>query len=86
MAALASIIHGDLRVFIFESNVEELPPRRGIAGVDNITRRVGGGTELGAAVEKMNALRGIDRLIVLTDEQSHDRVPDPVARPRSRVE
>ena len=37
-----------------------------------------GGTELGKAVAHMNRLPH-DRLIVVTDEQSHDRVPDPVA-------
>jgi hypothetical protein len=35
-----------------------------------------GSTQLGAAVAKMNALVH-DRLIVITDEQSTDRVPKP---------
>lgn len=77
--ALASIIHGNLRVIAFANGVEELAARRGIAGVDNIVKRVGGGTELGSAVTHVNGLKKIDRLIVITDEQSHDRVPDPVA-------
>lgn len=78
-AALASIIHGDLKVLVFNNSVTELAPRRGMAGVDNIVRHLGGGTELGRAVQHVNELRKIDRLIVITDEQSrHDRVPDPV--------
>lgn len=78
-AALASIIHGDLKVLVFNNSVTELAPRRGMAGVDNIVRHLGGGTELGRAVTHVNGLRKIDRLIVITDEQSHDRVPDPIA-------
>ena len=77
--ALASIINGDLRVIVFNNGERELAPRRGIAGVDNITKHLGGGTELGRAVTHINGLRKVDRLIVITDEQSHDRVPDPVA-------
>jgi hypothetical protein len=38
-----------------------------------------GGTYLGAAVADMNT-RDLDRLIVITDEQSHDVVPEPKAR------
>lgn len=79
-AALASIIHGDLKVIAFANNVTELAARRGMAGVDNIVKHLGGGTELGRAVAHVNALRGIDRIIAITDEQSHDRVPDPVAK------
>jgi 60 kDa SS-A/Ro ribonucleoprotein len=35
-----------------------------------------GSTQLGAAVKKVSDLSH-DRLIVITDEQSHDRVPEP---------
>lgn len=79
-AALASIIHGDLKVIVFANGVTELAPRRGMAGVDNIVRHLGGGTEIGKAVAHVNAMRKMDRLIVITDEQSHDHVPDPVAQ------
>lgn len=79
-ATLASIVPGDVRVFTFSNQVVETPPRRGMAGVDAIVRsQPHGGTELGKAVTAMNAIRH-DRLIVITDEQSHDRVPEPVAR------
>lgn len=102
-AALASVIHGDLRVFSFSarglqyggfnwnrggyeyrhdgSNVlVEVPPRRGMAGIDAVIRsQEHGGTMLGKAVQEANALPH-DRLIVVTDEQSHDPVPDPVAK------
>lgn len=82
-ATLAAIVPGDVRIFTFSYEVVEVPPRRGMAGVDAIIRsQTHSGTELGKAVTAMNAIiqrSGYDRLIVITDEQSHDRVPDPVA-------
>ena len=92
-AALASIITGDIRVFSFSAGnmgwrqarstiavAKEVPPRRGMAGIDAIvTSQNRGGTLIGQAVTEMNELPH-DRLIVITDEQSHDRVPDPVAK------
>lgn len=79
-AALASVIPGDLRVFSFSNELAEVPPRRGMAGVDAVIRsQAHQGTYLGRAVEIINQ-QPHDRLIVITDEQSHDRVPDPVAK------
>jgi 60 kDa SS-A/Ro ribonucleoprotein len=34
-------------------------------------------TQLGNAVEKLNRKEKCDRLIVITDEQAHDKVPAP---------
>lgn len=80
-AALASIIHGDLRVFTFSNMCVEVAPRRGMAGVDVVIRsQVHGGTLLGQAVDAINRQVPHGRLIVVTDEQSHDRVPDPAAK------
>lgn len=77
-AALASIIHGDVRVFTFSHQVVEVPPRRGMAGVDAvINSQPHGGTYLGAAVRAINDQVPHDRLIVITDEQSHDPVGSP---------
>lgn len=77
-AALASIIHGDVRVFTFSHQVVEVPPRRGMAGVDAVIRsQPHGGTYLGAALEAVNREVPYDRLIVITDEQSHDAVGGP---------
>ena len=79
-AALGAIVPGDLRLFTFSSGLVEVPPRRGMAGVDAIVRsQHHGSTNLGSAVGKINALAH-DRLIVVTDEQSHDRVPEPEAK------
>lgn len=79
-AALASVINGDVRVFTFSNQVVEVPPRRGMAGVDAVIRsQPHSGTYLGQAVTAINGQVKHDRLIVITDEQSADRVPDPVA-------
>lgn len=80
-AALASIIHGDLRVFTFSNAVVEVPPRRGMAGVDAVIRsQHHGGTALAEAVAAINAKVPHDRLIVITDEQATTGgIPHPVA-------
>jgi len=92
-ATLASMVNGDVRIFTFSAGnirywgdvwdgkpvTKEVPPRKGMACIDAIrTSQYRGGTLLGQAVKEMNALPH-DRLIVLTDEQSGDPVPDPVA-------
>jgi hypothetical protein len=78
-AALAAIVPGDVRMFTFSERLVEVPPRRGMAGVDAIVQsQPHGNTRLGAAVRELNKLTH-DRLIVVTDEQSHDAVPEPVA-------
>lgn len=78
-AALAALIHGNVRMFSFSNKVVEVPARTGMAGVDAIIdSQIHQGTYLGKAVERLNGLT-LDRIIVITDEQSHDRVPDPVA-------
>lgn len=79
-AALAAIVHGDLRMFSFSSALVEVPPRRGMAGVDALKRSQShSSTQLGAAIQALNSMPH-DRLIVITDEQSHDRVPEPTAK------
>lgn len=78
-ATLASIFHGDRRVVSFSYDHVEVPPRMGMAGVDAILKsQPHRGTKLGEAVRWAN-MQKHDRLIVITDEQSADRVPDPVA-------
>lgn len=77
-ATLASIIVGDKRVFSFSHNIVEVPARMGMAGVDAIIKsQPHGGTYLGQAIANTQVVPH-DRLIVITDEQAKDRVPDPV--------
>lgn len=82
-ATLASMINADqLRVFTFSNRVAEVAPRRGMAGVDAIVgSQMHGGTEMSAAVRYINQMNDMERLIVITDEQSTSwgqRCPDPV--------
>ena len=66
-----------VRVFAFSDNCVEVPPRSGMALRDAIHAATPmGGTQLGAAVTAVSRLTH-DRLIVVTDEQSADRVPEP---------
>lgn len=81
-ATLAAVIHAtNLRVFSFSNALAECPPRRGMAGVDAIIRsQPHGGTALGGAIDLINKNVPYDRLIVITDEQSEDRVPNPLGK------
>lgn len=79
-ATLASIIPGNLQVFSFSNSLVECPPRKGMAGVESIlSSQSHGGTDCGGAVKLVNQMKH-DRLIVITDEQSHTVVPAPVAK------
>lgn len=63
-----------LRVFTFSNSLVEVAQRRGFALRAAIAgSQSHGGTELGKAIGE---LPSCERLIVITDEQSHDRVPD----------
>lgn len=80
--ALASLVNGDVRMFSFSNGVVEVPPRRGMAGIDALIKsQPHGGTDLAGAVAAINLRVPHDRLIVITDEQATTgRVPDPVAQ------
>lgn len=83
-SALATFVTGvadRARVFTFSNQVVEVPPRHGMALIDAIKgSQPYGGTYLGRAVALVNEQVPHDRLIVVTDEQSHDRVPGPKGR------
>jgi hypothetical protein len=75
LAILIREICPDARVFTFSNLVIEVPSFRGLALADKIDKsQPHSGTYLGAALAK---LPSCDRIIVVTDEQSHDRVDDP---------
>lgn len=79
-AALASVINGDLRVFSFSTTVNEVPARRGLAGISAILGSNGGGTDIGNVVRHANFnMKKEDRLIIITDEQSATSVEKPRA-------
>lgn len=75
-AGLGAIISSDnLRLFTFSEQLVEVPPRRGMAGVDAImSSQRHSGTYLGQAIRELNTKVSYDRLIVITDEQSHDGI------------
>jgi 60 kDa SS-A/Ro ribonucleoprotein len=77
VAIVARGVCESVRVFAFSDHCVEVPPRTGMALRDAIRTAIPmGGTQLGAAVVAVSKLPH-DRLIVITDEQSADRVPDP---------
>lgn len=84
-AALASVINAeDLEVATFSQHLVPVPPRRGMAGVDAVIKsQLHSATYLGQALMAFQTQIGrppFDRLIVITDEQSHDVVPAPKAK------
>jgi 60 kDa SS-A/Ro ribonucleoprotein len=80
-ATLAAIFPGDIRLFTFSDHLVEVPPRRGMAGIDAIkASQPHHGTYLGRAVMQLNDVQH-DRIVVVTDEQSHDAVPQPEGGP-----
>ena len=65
--------------FTFSDNLVEVPPREGFALRDALEKsQPHGGTYLGRALEQIR--EAYDRIIVITDEQAHDRVPGPRGR------
>jgi 60 kDa SS-A/Ro ribonucleoprotein len=79
LAILAREVCDEVEIFTFSQNVVKVPPRRGFALRDAIINsQPHGSTYLGKAVTEID--RKGDRLVVFTDEQSHDAVSDPKAR------
>ena len=63
-------------VYAFSDDVKLDPSRRGFALRDAMEASLPhGGTRLGAALDSIK--EKFDRIVVVTDEQSHDRVPAP---------
>jgi hypothetical protein len=78
LAVLLREIGERVSVFSFSDHLVEVPARRGFALRDAIdTSQTHNGTYLGKAVEQLNEKERYNRLIVITDEQAHDTVPNP---------
>lgn len=76
----------DIGIITFSNAVAVIPPRQGFALRDAMdTSQQHCGTYLGKAVQLVNDKFDYDRLIVITDEQSADRVPNPKADTKGYV-
>jgi hypothetical protein len=81
LAVLLREIGERVAVYSFSDDLVEVPARRGFALRDAIeTSQRHNGTYLGKAVGQLNEKERYDRLIVITDEQAHDTVPNPKAK------
>lgn len=82
LAVLARGVCESVRVFTFSHGLVEVPPRNGMALIDAISAsQPHGGTYFGAALTALKA-NGVtaDRIIVITDEQSADKVQAPIGK------
>ena len=81
LAVLLREVAEKVSVYTFSDGAMLIPPRRGFALRDAMeTSLRHGGTQLGAAlkyVEEQAVREPYDRIVVITDEQSADRVPAP---------
>jgi len=79
LAILLREIAEQVSVYTFSDNLVRVPARQGFALRDALhASQPHNGTYLGKALEGID--EKYDRLIVITDEQSHDAVPNPKAR------
>jgi hypothetical protein len=76
LAVLLREVAEKVSVYTFSDTVKLVAARRGFALRDAMDASLPhGGTQLGAALDSIKEKH--DRIVVVTDEQSHDRVPAP---------
>jgi len=76
LAVLLREICEKVSIYTFSQHAQLIAPRRGFALRDAMEHsQPHGGTYLGAALVAVS--EPYDRIVVITDEQSHDRVPAP---------
>lgn len=81
VAILLRELCAEVEVMTFSEQVVQVPARRGFAlRAAIVASQPHSGTYLGQAVNAINGQRAYDRLVVLTDEQSADRVPAPKSK------
>lgn len=76
LAVLAREMCEQVDIYVFSDYVKSVPARRGFALRDAICNAPHGGTYLGKAITHVGG-EDYDRIIVFTDEQSADAVPNP---------
>jgi hypothetical protein len=80
VAILLREIAEKVTIYTFSDSAKLVPSRRGMALRDAMeASQPHGGTYLGTAIRSIESdhPKGYDRLVVITDEQSHDNVPAP---------
>jgi hypothetical protein len=78
LAILARETFKDVKIFTFSNELTIVPDRHGFALRDSIINSQShSGTYLGRALNVINDKFAYDRLICITDEQSHDTIPNP---------
>jgi hypothetical protein len=78
LAVLLREVCERVAVYTFSTEAKLVAPRRGFALRDAMEQnQPHGGTNLGAALQQVDSAETYDRMIVITDEQSHDRVGAP---------
>jgi hypothetical protein len=79
LAVLLREIAEDVSIYSFSDRLVRVPARSGFALRDAVNAsQPHNGTYLGKAIQSLE--EDYDRLIVITDEQSHDAVPNPWSR------
>jgi hypothetical protein len=79
LAVLLREIAEKVSIYTFSNSAKLVPPRRGFALRDAMeSSQPHQGTYLGAALDAVD--QSYDRIIVITDEQSHDRISAPRGR------
>jgi hypothetical protein len=71
LAVLLREICKDVKLYTFNQDLHEIPPRRGFA-LRDILNNFGGGTSMWEAVRKAGRIRRNDVMVVITDEQTQD--------------
>jgi hypothetical protein len=78
LAMLCREVCEEVEIYSFSGNAVRIAPRRGFALREAIEKSQNhGGTNLGTAINTVNANGSYDRCIVFTDEQSYDRPAAP---------
>jgi 60 kDa SS-A/Ro ribonucleoprotein len=83
LAILLREIAEKVTIYTFSNHATLVPSRRGMALRDALDKsQAHQGTYLGEALKQVerDCRKGYDRIVVITDEQSHDRVPAPRGR------
>jgi len=79
LAILLREIADKVTLYTFSDDLKQVPARRGFALRDALDQsQPHGSTQLGQSLAKIR--EQYDRVIVITDEQAHDRVPAPKGR------